>query len=126
MDREFEHIKVDISNVDFFPAVIDFDFEKMRPRGGSSKIDFFSYGKLSLELDKVNVMSNLFIKKRDMLFEKGVFLVDFSKLNEKSKDISEMIRNINEKIVYIELSNTYSVEPLVELLQDYDIKYLVF
>ncbi len=126
METKNNIIKIDITNVDFFPSIIDYDFKKNRPRGGSSRIDFFAYGKLSLELDNVKIMSNLFVKKKNMMFEKGIFLVDFSQIDNQAKDISEMISNFGEKKIYIENSKDYSIDSLIELLDGYEIIYLDF
>ena len=126
METKNNFIKIDIENVDFFPSIIDYDFKKNRPRGGSSRIDFFAYGRLSLELDKVKIMSNLFVKKKNMMFDKGIFLVDFSQIDSQAKDISEMISNFGTKKIYIENSKDYSIDSLIELLDEYEIIYLDF
>ncbi len=126
METKNNVIKIDIENVDFFPSIIDYDFKKNRPRGGSSRIDFFAYGRLSLELDKVKIMSNLFVKKKNMMFDKGIFLVDFSQIDSQAKDISEMISNFGTKKIYIENSKDYSIDSLIELLDEYEIIYLDF
>ncbi len=126
MTNEKNRIRIDVGAVDVFPAIVDYDFIKMRPRGGSSRIDFFSYGKLSGALEKVRVLPRVFIKKDDIFFEKGLFLLDFSKIETDAADMADMIKEMGESKIYIEDSARYSVNPLTELLAGTDIVLMDF
>ncbi len=119
-------VKIDYGNIDYFPALVDYDFVNNRSRGGSSRIDFFSFGKVSSSFDGIDVKSFVFMKKQDTFFEKGVILVDFSKLENNMAEVIKMINDMKFKTLYIEDSVKFSVEKLIEKLPDVEIILMNF
>ena len=126
MSNENHKIKIDTANTNLFPAVIDYDFVKMRPRGGSCKIDFFFNGKLSFLLDNVDIHSNVFVRKDGLLFDNGIFLFDFSKIEQDAQLMADKIKNIGSDKIYIESSHSYSIKPLVDCLEGYEVVLMEF
>lgn len=116
MTNEKNLIKIDVGTVGVFPAIVDYDFIKMRPRGGSCRADFFCSGKLCSTLDEVSVQSCVFMKKNDIFFNKGFFLLDFSRIEKDAANIADMIMKMGEGRIYIENSTKYSPNRLIELL----------
>jgi len=51
MEENKEKLIIDFGQVEYSPAIIDYDFVNNRPRGGSSRIDFFSHGAVSSSLE---------------------------------------------------------------------------
>ena len=119
-------INVDFGNVDYSPAIIDFDFKKNRPRGGSSRIDFFSQGILSSSLDNVALEKNIYLKKTGTFFEKGVFIVDFKECISNPKIVTNMLKDLNVSKVYVEKSKEFDISPILETLNNLEIIYLTF
>lgn len=121
-----ETIHIDIESVDFFPSVIDYDFIKNRPRGGSCRIDFFSYGKVSNMLDGLEHKPYVFFKMEDTIFENGIILVDFSTIDSSADDIAKMIKDIKPEKVHIEQSDSFSIDKLVKKLTDIEVVLMSF
>ena len=67
-------ISFEYGKTGLFPVVLDYDFEKMRPRGMSSKLAFFTYGYLSDLVDNNKPYNGLlFIKDKTFVFNEGFF-----------------------------------------------------
>ncbi|TYB33506.1 MAG: hypothetical protein FXF49_06235 [Flexistipes sinusarabici] len=105
----FSTSKTEISdnknNLDIFPLFVDYDFELLRPRGVSTRIDFFSLGKLTEFLentDKIN--SIVYIKKSEFYLDNGFFLMDFKHLNANYDLFAENIHNLRFDKIYLEKS----------------------
>jgi hypothetical protein len=94
--------------------------DEMRCRGMSSKIDLFSYGALSREINKFSAKDlefakdeGIFIRKTGLLFESGFFLFDFKHLQENPEKFIEKIRNMNLEVVYMENSKHFQIDNVV-------------
>lgn len=93
------------NNLNIFPLFLDYDFELLRPRGLSTRIDFFSFGKLTKFLentDKIN--SIVYIKKSEFYFVNGFFLMDFKHLNVDYDLFTKNIHNLRFDKIYLEKS----------------------
>jgi hypothetical protein len=72
------NIKIKYEKNALFPFFLDYDFKKMRPRGFTSKIAFFSYGFLCKLVDEIKPYDGLlFIKNKFFVFSEGFFLIDY-------------------------------------------------
>lgn len=109
------------------PIILDYDFAKRRPRGGSLKLDFFSYGVMQSRLRSVKLHKAAFYKYSPMLFEGGVFLLDFKNITEGGgKQIIKAIRDLGAELIYIENSALYPVESIRTALSRQNIKLINF
>ncbi len=126
MIKNDELVYIDYGQVDFSPAVVDYDFQNKRPRGGSSRIDFFSHGMLSSSLEGIEFEDKVFIRKDNIFFESGLFLLDFKKILEKPHIFIDMVNNMKFSQIYIENSSLYSLLPVVEKLENVDIIFMNF
>ena len=126
MGRENSLIKIDIDCLDIFPAIVDYDFIKKRPRGGSCRIDFLLHGKLCHVLDDIKILPSVFVKKNGMIFRRGVFLIDFSTIEENAALIADIIRRIGSKKIYIEASLNYPIDSLYDYLDGLEIVLMEF
>jgi len=105
----FNTTKAEISdnkkNLNIFPLFVDYDFELLRPRGLSTRIDFFSLGKLTeflVNTDKINSM--VYVKKSEFYFDNGFFLMDFKQLYSNYDLFAENINNLKFDKIYLEKS----------------------
>lgn len=95
---------------DNYPIILDYDFMKKTPRGGSLKLDFFSYGAMQKRLYPLDLNEAVFYRHMPMLFERGVFLLDFENVNKDMKKFFKVINNLKSKIVYIEKSALLNIQ----------------
>jgi len=109
------------------PIILDYDFSKRCPRGGSLKLDFFSYGKMQTRLRSVKLNKAVFYKHSPMLFENGVFLLDFKNIVDNGgKQMIKVVRDLNAELIYIENSAFYPIEPIKNALSNQNIKLVNF
>ena len=116
MTKSNQLLKMDFGVVDYFPAVLDYDFVKNRPRGGSCRVDFFSYGRLSEVLNNMTPLPNVFVKLSNIFFKNGIFLVDYSLISKRCDHIVDMVKKLHFSKIYIEDSRRFSVAKLIEKL----------
>lgn len=116
--------KINFTTLDIFPVFIDYDMDRMKCRGMSSKIDLFSYGALSAEIDKLNEADlrfakdeGIFIRKSCLMFEGGFFLFDFKYLLEDIDNFAEKVKSMNLAVVYLENSKRFQMENVVKELK---------
>ncbi len=126
MKKNDEILCIDYGQVDFSPAVIDYDFQNRRPRGGSCRIDFFSHGMLSASLEGVDFEDKVYIKKDNIFFDNGIFLLDFKHILEKPEIFIEMINNMKYSKVYLENSVQYNILRVAEQLADVEVILMNF
>ncbi len=126
MEKSKELIYIDFGQVDLSPAIIDYDFENKRPRGGSCRIDFFSHGMLSYSLEGIDFDEKIYIRKDNIFFENGVFLLDFKQVQNKPDILLEMVKNMKFNKIYIENSVHYNILDIANKLQDTEIILMQF
>ena len=124
MNPERNIYKINFTSLDRFPVFIDYDLDNMKCRGMSSKIDLFSYGALSAEIDKFTPadlkfakQEGIFIRKNKLLFESGFFLFDFKYLLEDIPNFIEKVRKMNLEVIYLENSKRFQMESVVSALK---------
>ena len=110
MTENNDKLVIDFGQVEYSPAIIDYDFIKNRPRGGSSRIDFFSHGEISSSLEGITFDDKIFLKKDNIFFEKGIFLLDFQEILNKPEIFLDMVKNLKFERIYLENSLHYSIE----------------
>ena len=117
-------IKIHYGIFDYFPVILDYDFENNRPRGLSARVDFFAYGCVAALIDGIELTPYVFLKKQNTFFEKGMFLADFSKLAIRQNDFADMIKKLNVNKVYIEKSKKFPLGKILEKLEGIEIVFL--
>lgn len=117
---------IDYGQVDYTPAIIDYDFINKRPRGGSSRIDFFSHGMISSTLEDISIENKVFIKKDNIFFEKGFFLLDFSQIVKNHNLFIDMVKDLKFNKIYVENSKHYNILPVVEKLTNVEVILMNF
>ena len=126
MYKYIERLKrVEPTQIEYYPLVIDYDFIRLRPRGGSACIDFFSSGRLFNiinELDKSNIV---YIQKSDISPESGFFLMDFAEAKKDPKKFIETLKGMNMSVIYIEDSKHFPPEEIVGKT-DFNLKFVNF
>jgi len=116
-------IRINFTCLDRFPVFIDYDMVEMKCRGMSTKLDLFSYGALSDEIDKLTPEDlkfakeeGIFIRKHGLLFESGFFLFDFNYLLQNVDNFIEKVKKMNLEVVYLENSKRFQMEEVVSAL----------
>ena len=125
--------KIDFNSLDIFPVFVDYDMVNMKCRGLSAKLDLFSYGALSAEIEKLKgeglkfaIEEGILIRKDRMLFSNGFFLVDLDYFSKRPSKLADKIQRLNMPVVYIENSERYDLGPLVEIAEGVKIELLEF
>ncbi|ADD68100.1 hypothetical protein Dacet_1328 [Denitrovibrio acetiphilus DSM 12809] len=120
MNPEPNIFRINFTSLDRFPVFIDYDMDGMKCRGMSAKIDLFSYGALTAEIDKFSKKDlefardeGIFIRKSGLLFESGFFLFDFKYLQKSPEKFIEKVRNMNLEVVYLENSKHFQMDSVV-------------
>lgn len=113
-------MRINFNALDRFPVFIDYDMDGMKCRGMSAKIDLFSYGALSDEIEKLAGKGlefakeeGIFIRKKGLLFETGFFLFDFNYIFANKEYFIEKIRKMNLEVVYLENSRRFKMDEIV-------------
>lgn len=114
---------MNFNSLDRFPVFIDYDMDGMKCRGMSSKLDLFSYGELSAEIERLKAEQikfakdeGIFIRKKGLLFEPGFFLFDFKYLMHNIDKFAEKIRKMNLEVVYLENSRAFQMDEVAAAL----------
>lgn len=126
MTENNDKLLIDFGQVEYSPAIIDYDFIKNRPRGGSSRIDFFSHGEISSSLEGLTFDDKIFLKKDNIFFEKGVFLLDFQEILNKPEIFLDMVKNLKFERIYLENSLHYSIEHIAKKLDNVEVILMNF
>ncbi len=126
MGKSKENLIIDYGNFDYAPAIVDYDFINNRPRGGSCRLDFFSYGKISSSLENLSFDSKIFLKKDNIFFEKGIFLLDFKEILQKPDIFIDMVENLKCSEIYLENSPNYNINFIAESLEKIDVILMDF
>lgn len=109
MEENKEKLIIDFGKVEYSPAIIDYDFINNRPRGGSSRIDFFSHGAVSSSLEGLEFDTKIYLKKDNIFFEKGVFLLDFQEVQRNHHIFLDMVNNLKLERIYLENSIHFNI-----------------
>ncbi len=111
---------------DNYPIILDYDFLNKFPRGGSLKLDFFSYGSMQKTLYPLDLNEAVFYKHLPMLFERGVFLLDFENINKDMEKFLKVINNFRSKVIYIERSILLNTQQVRDELSYITVKFIEF
>lgn len=121
MSPEFRVTKITYKELDIFPVFVDYDMENKKCRGMSARIDLFSYGALSAEIEKFHgdrldfaIEEGMMIRKNGLIFSNGFFLFDFSYFMDNPDKFAEKINSLNMPTVYIENSDRFDLAPLLK------------
>lgn len=113
-------LKINFNSLDRFPVFIDYDIDGMKCRGMSAKVDLFSYGALSEEIEKLSgkdllfaKQEGIFIRKKGLLFDSGFFLFDFNYIFADKANFIEKIKKMNLEVVYLENSKRFQMDEIV-------------
>lgn len=126
METNKEKLIIDFGQVEYSPAIIDYDFINNRPRGGSSRIDFFSHGAVSSSLEGLKFDTKIYLKKDNIFFEKGIFLLDFHEVQKNPDIFLEMVKDLKLERIYLENSIHFSIEKIASKLENVDIILMNF
>ena len=126
MTENNDKLIIDFGQVEYSPAIIDYDFIKNRPRGGSSRIDFFSHGEISSSLEGLTFDDKIFLKKDNIFFEKVIFLLDFQEILNKPEIFLDMVKNLKFERIYLENSLHYSIEHIAKKLDNVEVILMNF
>ncbi|MCD8554191.1 hypothetical protein [Seleniivibrio sp.] len=120
MSPDFPATKITFRDLDIFPVIVDYDMEAGKCRGMSARIDLFSYGALTAEIDKLKgeglrfaVEEGVIIRKKGLIFSSGFFLFDFNYYMQNIEKFAEKINSLNMPLVYIENSDRFDLTPLI-------------
>ena len=112
---KFSYLKRKLPHeIDYFPFILDFDFEKMRPRGGSACMDFFTFGKITQAVEEVGAAKLVYVRKAGLFPADGFFLSDFSHIVKDSTAFKEQLKKLNVRRVYLEESAKFPLEPVFD------------
>jgi hypothetical protein len=117
--------RVEPMQINYYPLVIDYDFVRLRPRGGSASIDFFSSGRLFSIIDELDKSNIVYIQKSDIAPESGFFLMDFAEAKKNPKKFIDTLKGMNMSVIYIEDSKHFPPEKILAET-DFNIKLVNF
>lgn len=126
MIKNNQLLNVDYENVDYHPVILDYDFENDRPRGATCRIDFFSHGAVSSSLEGLKHNEKIYMKKHNIMFENGIFLIDFAKTLKKPDDFIKMVNDMKFTNVYIEKSKSYDLTPVLNKIENVEFTLMSF
>lgn len=126
MEKNKSRLVIDFGQVEYSPAIVDYDFSNNRPRGGSSRIDFFSHGAISSSLEGLEFDTKIYLKKDNIFFEQGIFLLDFKKVLEDASFFIEMVENLKFERIYLENSIHFNIEHIATQLTNVDVILMDF
>lgn len=126
MEENEQSIFIDFDKVKYSPAIIDYDFINNRPRGGSCRMDFFSHGVVSSSLEGLEFDTKIYLKKDNIFFENGVFLLDFNKIIENPNILMNMVKNLKLEKIYLENSIHFDIKNIISNLEDVDVVLMNF
>jgi hypothetical protein len=120
LSPDFRITKITFRDLDIFPVFVDYDMEAGKCRGMSARIDLFSYGALTAEIEKLKgeglrfaIEEGVMIRKDGLIFTSGFFLFDFSYFMKHPDKFVEKINAINMPLVYIENSDRFDLTPVL-------------
>jgi len=120
LSPEIAITRINFNSLDRFPVFLDYDMDRMKCRGMSAKVDLFSYGTLTEEIEKLSEQElkyakqeGVFIRKKGLLFDSGFFLFDFNYIFSDKDSFINKIRNMNLEVVYLENSHRFQMEDIV-------------
>ena len=120
MSPDFPATKITYRDLDIFPVFVDYDMQSGKCRGMSARIDLFSYGALTAEIDKLKgeglrfaVEEGIMIRKKGLIFNNGFFLLDFNYFMQHIEKFAEKINSLNVPLVYVENSDRFDLTPLL-------------
>lgn len=123
-NAEINRVIIDYGIFNYFPAIIDYDFDKKRPRGLSCRVDFFSYGTISHILDNIEMMPHVFVKKKNTFFENGMLLVDFAAVIKNPDSFIDMIKKLKTDKIYLENSKRFPLNDVIKKLENVEIVFM--
>lgn len=126
MEESKEKLIIDFGQVEYSPAIIDYDFINNRPRGGSSRIDLFSHGAVSSSLEGLEFDTKIYLKKDNIFFEKGIFLLDFQEVQKNPSIFVDMVKNLKLERIYLENSIHFDICPIAAKLENVDVILMNF
>ena len=125
--------KIGFKSLDIFPVFIDYDMVSVKCRGLSAKLDLFSYGALTAEIEKLKgeglkfaVEEGILIKKQGLLFYNGMFLIDFEYYMQHLDKFAEKITSLNIPVVYVENSERFDMTLLAAKVKKCRLELLEF
>lgn len=125
--------KIGFKSLDIFPVFVDYDMVGQKCRGLSAKLDLFSYGALTAEIEKLKgeglkfaVEEGILIKKDALLFENGLFLFDFEYYMKYLDKFAEKIIRLNMPVVYVENSEHFDMRLLTDRIKKCRVELLEF
>ena len=121
-----QHKRTRLSQFDYFPIFVDYNFAESKPRGGSTYFDFFSFGKLTALMDEVGKSNIAFVCKEGVQPEKGFFLVDFAKAAADPASFIEAVKKMNLSHIYVESSVKYPLNNILDKDADIAVSYVAF
>ena len=96
-------INLEFEKNSLFPFFVDYDFKRMRPRGLSSKIAFFTFGYLCDLVDNNKPYNGmLFIKDKAFVFNEGFFLIDYKDLSDNFEIYLKRFQDMGLSRIYLE------------------------
>lgn len=125
--------KIGFKSLDVFPVFVDYDMVNLKCRGLSAKLDLFSYGALTAEIEKLKadglkfaMEEGILIKKDSLLFAGGFFLFDFSYICEHTDKFIKKLSQLNISTIYMENSERFDMSPLFDKVKGCRIELLEF
>lgn len=118
--------RIKMSEFNYFPVIVDYNFAESRPRGGSACFDFFVSGRLCALMDDVTDDGLVLVAKEDIMPETGFFLLDFAKAKDNSHRVLDAVKKLNIPHVYVENSAKYPLNAIFDNETGIAVSYVTF
>lgn len=118
--------RVNPTEMNQYPLVIDYDFVNLRPRGGSACIDLFSSGRLCSVVDSVGASGVIYVQKNDIVPDSGFFLMDFAQMTKRHDLLLETLKDMNITELYLEDSKKYPLSGIFAKDSAFDLTLVSF
>ena len=105
--------RIEPPHMEYYPFVVDYDFKRFRPRGGSACIDFFSSGKLFSIVNTLDQANIVYIQKNGIAPESGFFLMDFAETVKNPKKFIDILKGMQVSDIYVEDSERFPLDKIL-------------
>jgi hypothetical protein len=123
-----EKISVNKDDRDMWPLFFDYDLKNKKPRGYSGRLEFFSFGAINKMLLETNYIDNIvLVKLTNLIFNKGVFLVDYSVMLKNIKVfLEDILLMVTNRIIYMAESRSFNIEEYFKFEKKLLVKIFAF
>ncbi|MDY6820777.1 MAG: hypothetical protein SVN78_04050 [Deferribacterota bacterium] len=124
-----ERVNIDLNDNELWPLFFDYDFDSLKPRGYSGRVELFSFSKIYSLLESTEYFNSIvYVKIKNLIFKYGIFLVDYSKLllNESDYFVDRLLAMGIGSFIFMAESRYFDVEEMFRFDNRLLVKFFKF